>query len=265
MGNQWSGFELKQPSGGATRASPTVPSTREEARTLGKRQLAAVFRIFARHGLSYGPGGHITYRDPILTDHFWINPVGVDFGMIRVSDLVLVRDDGVIVEGSRSINAAGYAIHSTIHKMRPDVNAVAHSHSRFGTTFSALARHLPPISQEACSFYKDHGLYQTYGGAADLSEGEAIGAALGDHKAVVCANHGLFTAGATVGAAAFWFLRFERACEQFLMASAAGAPVVIDDATARLAASQVGSAEVGRIGCLAQIDRMLAEEPDLCH
>ena len=64
MGNQWNGFELKQPSGGATRASPAVPATREEERTLGKRQLAAVFRIFARHGLSYGPGGHITYRDP---------------------------------------------------------------------------------------------------------------------------------------------------------------------------------------------------------
>lgn len=240
-----------------------LPSGKEEERTRGKCRLAAAFRIFAEHGLSYGPGGHITYRDPIWPDHFWINPLGLDFSRIRVSDLVLVRDDGRMVQGAEPINAAGFAIHSTIHKMRPDVHAVAHSHSRFGTTFATLGRLLPAISQEACSFYRDHGLYDAYGGAADSREGELIGRALGACKAVICRNHGFFTVGGSVEEAVFWFLRMERACEQTLRACAAGAPVEIDDATAALTAKQVGASKLGEFGGRVLIEKMLAERPDL--
>lgn len=268
MGNGWNGLELNVQENENGGVSPGMSKARvdlEEERYLGKQHLAAAFRIFAHTGLSYGPGGHITYRDPILTDHFWINPLGMDFSRVCVSDLALVRDDGVIVKGSCPINAAGYAIHSTIHKLRPDVNAVAHSHSRFGTTFATLNRRLPPISQEACSFYKDHGLYNSYGGAADLAEGELIAEALGSHKAVVCSNHGIFTVGSSVGEAVFWFLRMERACEQFLLASAAGKPVEISDANASMAALQVGSSRLGRVGCTPFIEKMLVEQADLCR
>jgi len=60
----------------------------------------------------------------------------VDFSMMRVSDIVLVSDDGRIVEGEHTmINGAAYSIHSTIHRLRPDVNAAAHSHSKFTTTY----------------------------------------------------------------------------------------------------------------------------------
>ncbi len=243
---------------------PPVYTDKMEERLAGKRELAAAYRIFAKFDLSYGPGGHITYRDPILRDHFWINPLGVDFGRISVSDLVLVRDDGLVVQSNgRPINAAGFAIHSSIHKMRPDVDAVAHAHSRFGTTFASLGRRVPPISQEACSFYKDQGLCETYGGVADQSEGELIGSALGLHKAVICKNHGLFAVGQNVGSAVFWFMRLERACEQFLRASAAGTPIEIDDESATLAARQIGSVKVGMYSCTALMERMFFEQPDL--
>ena len=235
----------------------------DEERAAGKRKLAAAYRIFAHYGLAYGAGGHITYRDPVLTDHFWLNPLGVDFSRIRVSDLVLVKHDGTVVEGRRKINSAGYAIHSTIHRMRPDVNAAAHSHSRFGTTYASLGKLIPPISQEAVSFYKDHGLYDGYGGVAELNEGAHIGRALGSYKAVICRNHGLFTVGKTIEEAVFWFLRMERACDQTLMARAAGTPVEIDDATATLAARQVGSSALGTFGGAPLFEKMFEEQPDL--
>lgn len=257
------GMEFRVVSGGITAPAVQRHASKEAELADGKKRLAAAFRIFAFYGLSYGAGGHITYRDPVRTDHFWINPLGVDFSMIRVSDLVLVRDDGTIVEGTGPINAAGYAIHSAIHRMRPDVNAVAHSHSRFGTTFATLGIHLPPISQEAVSFYKDHGLLGAYGGAADVTEGEHIGKALGGSKAVICQNHGLFTVGSNLEEAVFWFLRMERGCEQYLRAGAVGKPVVIDDATAMLAASQVGSRKLGVFAGKPLMDRMFAEQPDL--
>ena len=51
-------------------------------------------------------------RDPILTDHFWLNPLSQHFATIRVSDLILVNEDGEVVIGDQPINAAAFAIHS---------------------------------------------------------------------------------------------------------------------------------------------------------
>jgi ribulose-5-phosphate 4-epimerase/fuculose-1-phosphate aldolase len=50
-------------------------------------------------------------RDPILTDHFWLNPLSQHFATICVSDLILVNEDGDVVIGDQPINAAAFAIH----------------------------------------------------------------------------------------------------------------------------------------------------------
>ena len=73
--------------------------------------------------------GHITYRDPEFPDHFWVNPLGVHFSQISVSDLILVNHEGEVVQGDKAVNVAAFAIHSRLHAARPDVNAAAHSHS----------------------------------------------------------------------------------------------------------------------------------------
>jgi glucose-6-phosphate 1-epimerase len=42
----------------------------EEERLYRKQHLAAAFRVFADRGFDEGIAGHISVRDPILTDHF---------------------------------------------------------------------------------------------------------------------------------------------------------------------------------------------------
>lgn len=42
----------------------------EDERLYRKQHLAAAFRIFADRGFDEGVAGHISVRDPILTDHF---------------------------------------------------------------------------------------------------------------------------------------------------------------------------------------------------
>ncbi|MEI7738532.1 MAG: class II aldolase/adducin family protein [Betaproteobacteria bacterium] len=247
---------------------PPMPvfSSLEEERLHRKQRLAAAYRIFALHGLESGIGGHITVRDPILKDHFWVNPLGVHFGRITVSDLVLVDHDGHIKEGKHTINAAAYAIHSSVHQLRPDVIAAAHSHSRFSTAFATLGRTLPPISQEACSFYEDHALYDGYDGvAASDSEASRIANALGSKKAVICRNHGVFTVGHSLEESVFWFIRMERAFEQFFLASSVGVPIEIDHETASLACQQVGSHLSGWYSLTPLMEKVLIEQPDLLN
>ena len=110
---------------------PTFTDVADERRHR-KQRLAAAFRIFGAFGFDEGTAGHITARDPELTDHFWVNPVGVAFSRMRVSDLQLVSHDGRIVIGDGPVNRAAFAIHSEVHLARPDVVAAAHAHSDYG-------------------------------------------------------------------------------------------------------------------------------------
>src|SRR5579863_9812710 len=66
---------------------PTPPkfATHAEERLHRKERLAAGFRLFSKFGFDEGVAGHITARDPELTDHFWVNPFGMHFGHIRVA------------------------------------------------------------------------------------------------------------------------------------------------------------------------------------
>lgn len=57
-----------------------------------------------------------------------LNPLSKHFSLISVSDLILVNEDGQVVIGDEPINAAAFAIHSEIHKARPDVHAACHAH-----------------------------------------------------------------------------------------------------------------------------------------
>ena len=137
--------------------APPVFATIAEERRHRQERLAAAFRLFARFGYDEGVAGHITARDPGNPEWFWVNPFGVHFGQIRVSDLILVNDKGEVVQGNYPVNTSAFAIHSRVHAARPDAVAAAHAHSMYGKAWSSLGRLLDPITQDACAFYEDHG------------------------------------------------------------------------------------------------------------
>jgi ribulose-5-phosphate 4-epimerase/fuculose-1-phosphate aldolase len=199
-----------------------------------------------------GGAGHISVRDPILKDHFWINPFFRSFKRIKVSDLVLVNEKGEVVEGGNmhAINAAGFMIHSAIHQARPDVTAACHAHSIAGKAFSTLGIELDISTQDSCTFWHDHTVYKyspsDYGTnwprsrGVVLSEDEGIRIAqkLGNNTAIILQNHGLLTVGRTVDEAVSHFGVMDRCCAAQLLADAAAAgrgikPTIIDDEDAK--------------------------------
>jgi len=242
--------------------------TLEQERLFRKQRLAAGYRLFARAGFDMGGAGHITARDPEFPDQFWVNPAGVHFSRITVSDLMLVDHHGEIVQppahAKPRLNRAAFAIHSELHKARPDVVAAAHSHSLYGKAWSALGRLLEPLSQDAAAFYDDHALFEEFSGVVlDTSEGEKIARALGPKKAVILQNHGILTVGATVEAAVWRYLALENACQVQLLAEAAGPTKPMPPEVARHTASQVGT-EIGGIFAFQPYwDVVSEEEPEL--
>jgi ribulose-5-phosphate 4-epimerase/fuculose-1-phosphate aldolase len=229
-----------------------------------KRKLASAYRLFGKFGFDEGVAGHITVRDPELLDHFWVNPMGVSFKQIKVSDLLLVNHDGKVVQGQGLLNGAAFTIHSHIHKMHPRVTAAAHAHSVYGKAWSALGRPLDPLTQDACAFYNDHVVFDDYTGVVlDMHEGERIAAALGHNKAAILRNHGLVTVGTTVESAAWWYITMERSCQAQLMAEAAGTPVLISPENCEVTYNTVGSEVAGWFSYQPLHSVISAEQPDM--
>ncbi|MEL7156260.1 MAG: class II aldolase/adducin family protein [Actinomycetota bacterium] len=240
--------------------TPPVFDTVDAERQHRKERLAGVFRVFARFGFEEGIAGHVTARDPEHPDHFWVNPFGMPFAHITADDLLLVDHDGNVVQGDRPLNLAAFAIHSAVHKARPDVVAAAHTHSLYGKTWSSLGRLLDPLTQDACAFYEDHALFDDFSGVVvDPHEGDRLAAALGSTKAVILQNHGLLTVGQTVDEAAWWFITMERTCQSQLLAEAAGKPVKIRHDVARATREAVGTADAGWFSFQPIWDKVMAE------
>lgn len=238
--------------------------TADDERRHRKQRLAAAFRLFGKFGFDEGVAGHITARDPERLDHFWVNPLGMNFKMIRVRDLILVNAEGEVVDGSWPVNTAAFVIHSQIHAARPDVVSAAHAHSVHGKSWSSLRRPLDPLTQDACAFYGDHAVFGDYTGVVlDLEEGKRIAHALGDCKAAILSNHGLLTVGSTVDEAAWWFITMERTCQAQLLAEAAGTPVRIEHEQALLTAGQVGHRRSGWLSFQPLYDWIVDEQPEL--
>ncbi len=242
-----------------------VNRTIEEERLHRKQRLTAGFRLFGKFGFDEGVAGHITVRDPEKTDHFWVNPMGVSFKQMKMSDLILVSHEGEVVEGDGLLNGAAFTIHSNVHSARPDVVAAAHSHSLYGKTWATQGRLLDPITQDSCAFYEDHALYEEFGGVAlAMDEGERIAKALGDKKAAILQNHGLITVGETVEAAVWWYVTMERSCQAQIMAESLGTkPKLISHDVAQETCKNIGNPLAGQFQFTPMYNVITEEQPDM--
>lgn len=207
-----------------------------------KRRLAATFRLFAERGLDEGVLGHISARDPRDPELFWLNPFGRHFALVRAADLILVDAAGTVREGKGLVNPAAVITHAALYAHRPDVKAIAHAHSFWGKVWSTARRPLPPMTQEACTFYDDHVVVDMYQGViSDAEEGRHIAQAMGPTNAAILVNHGLLTVGSTVDAAAWRYVLLEKCCEAQASIERLGAGEPIGAEVAARTRATVGS------------------------
>ena len=115
-------------------------------------------------------------------------------------------------------------MHSAIHKARPEVACVIHTHTPAGMAVSSLACGLLPMNQTSMRFLKIS--YHDYMGVVlDMAEQDVLVRDLGNAEAMVLRNHGLLTCGRTVGEAFNWMHRLELSCRAQLQAMACNTPL----------------------------------------
>ncbi len=168
---------------------------------------------------------HITLRIP-GTEHLLINLYGLLYKEITASSLVKIDVEGEIIwkpETDYGINRSGYVIHGAIHKARPDVRCIIHTHTRAGMAVSCMECGLLPLTQTGIRFDGHIGYHPYEGPAIDLAERESLVRDLGPHSAMIMdENHGLLTCGPSAGEAFNLMYNLELACRAQVDTMAAG-------------------------------------------
>ncbi|MDJ0653819.1 MAG: class II aldolase/adducin family protein [Xanthomonadales bacterium] len=226
--------------------------------------LAAAYRLVAKHGWDDLVFTHISARVPGPDHHFLINPYGMMFDEITASSLVKVDlEANKVMNSPYPVNPAGFVIHSAVHAARPDVQCVMHTHTVNGVAVSAQAEGVLPISQQSIFALASIGYHDYEGVALNEDEKPRLVADLGSNNFFVLRNHGLLTCGPTVADAFLGMYVLESACAIQISAQAGGGDLVhIPDpilAGARAQAEQVTMNLGGQLvwpGLLRQLDRL---------
>jgi ribulose-5-phosphate 4-epimerase/fuculose-1-phosphate aldolase len=186
--------------------------------------LAAAYQVAAIFKWSDLIYTHFSARVP-GTEDFLINPFGMMFDEITASSLVKIDSQGRILDDplGMGVNEAGFVIHSCMHKARPEINCVIHTHTRAGVAVSAMKCGLLPISQHAMRVQQDV-TYHDYEGVALYKEEQArMAADVGkSSKAMILRNHGLLVLGETVREAVEIMYYLDCACQIQVDAMAGG-------------------------------------------
>lgn len=166
--------------------------------------------------------GHVTARVPDDPAHFLMKPHTIGLEEITPDNIITVNLEGEKVVGDMPRHLEVF-IHSEILRVRPDVQAVVHTHAPYAVAFSALGRPLQPVGHEGALFCDGLPVFsETSDLIVDQVRGKSVARALGQFSALILRNHGIVTTGRTLEEATVMALFLERACRSQLMVESCG-------------------------------------------
>ena len=175
--------------------------------------LSAAYHLADIYGFSDVIWNHITCKTSSKKNTFLINRFGLRYDEVTASNLLEIDLEGNILQGQGDINYTGFIIHGAIHKTRKDLHCVMHSHSRSGLAISCLKNGLEILIQDSAMFYNRISYHDWEGMSTNPKECESISKDLGDNNSMILRNHGLLTAGKTIGEAFMLMYYLDRACK----------------------------------------------------
>ena len=187
--------------------------------------VAAVRRLDAL-GMNRGSTGNLSLRRVRDgREGMLVTPTGMGADDLRPEDMVWRGWDGTLVGAWQP--SSEWHFHEAIYLVRPDLNAVVHTHSVHAAALACLRRELPAFHYMV-AVAGGHDVpcvpYHVFGSEA-LSM--AVAAAFAGRDACLMANHGLVAAGASLARAMKVAQEIESLCEVYLKALAVGEPVVL--------------------------------------
>jgi ribulose-5-phosphate 4-epimerase/fuculose-1-phosphate aldolase len=135
-----------------------------------------------RRGLVAGTAGNVSVREG---DRVHITPSELPYPDMSEADVVTLALDGAVLAGDREPSSER-RVHLAVYAARPDVRAIAHTHSGYATAWSSLRESLTTAVKTS---------EPAPAGSERIAR--AAVAALGDRAAALLARHGVLGVGTT--------------------------------------------------------------------
>jgi ribulose-5-phosphate 4-epimerase/fuculose-1-phosphate aldolase len=211
-------------------------------------------RIASANHILYDQGildgfGHVSQRDPVDPAQFLLSR-NMAPALVRPQDLLAfdLQGEAVVPGGPRAF--VERYIHAAIYRVRPDVNAVVHSHTPAILPFGILPNlALCPICHMSGFIRRGtpiHDIRDDLGPGSDmlirsLELGASLAGALGDHALVLMRGHGMTVVGNSLEQAVYRAIYTEVNARIQLTAGQLGTPnfLTVAEAETSDAANQV--------------------------
>ncbi len=175
-----------------------------------QNELLKTAQKLAEFGLNKGTAGNCSVR---FEDGFLVTPSGMAVDEMTPNSMVHMQFDGSFEQGKKP--SSEWRFHRDILAVRPEINAIVHTHSMFATTLACLHKDIPPFHYMIAVVGGDTircAPYALFGSQA-LSD-NALNA-LQDRKACLLANHGMIAIGRDLEDALAVTVEVENLCEQY--------------------------------------------------
>ena len=158
-----------------------------------RKLLAELHQQLFEAGLVVWSGGNISQR---VEGGFLIKPSGLMYSELTAESMVYCDLEGKVIEGAHS-PSSDTAAHAYVYKNMKDVGGVVHTHSNYACAFAAVNEPIPCILTAIADEFGGDIPVGPFAEIGDDSIGRGIVQTLAGHrsKAVLMAQHGVFTIG----------------------------------------------------------------------
>jgi L-ribulose-5-phosphate 4-epimerase len=202
-----------------------LPDLRAEVARYARKMLAS--------GLVQATQGNLSARDPD-SRLICITPSGADYDQLAAEDVVVVDEQGRVVEG-RWKPSLELPLHTLLLRRRRDIGCVMHTHSPYTTAFGVVYQPIPMILNESAACLGGPVPIAPYQMSGTPEFAELIADTLGEGNAVIWGNHGAMVVGPTLALTFSSAHALEDTARVYAIAKQLGAPVMLpDDEVAKL-------------------------------
>ncbi len=123
-----------------------------------------------------------------------ITPTSVAYELIAPEDMVVMKLDGQVLEGSYRPSSE-WRMHGAVYAAKPEVGALIHTHSPYATAFAVTHKNIPTILIEMVPFLGGDVPLARFAMPGTAAVGEEAVKVLKERTGCLLANHGVLTVG----------------------------------------------------------------------
>jgi L-ribulose-5-phosphate 4-epimerase len=195
-----------------------------------RKQVASLHAELLRYGLVVWTAGNVSARVP-GEDLLVIKASGVSYDELSPEAMVVCDLSGRVVDGTLAPSSDTFA-HAYIYRELPEVGGVVHTHSTYASAWAARGEAVPCVLTAMADEFGGEIPIGPFAVVGDDSIGRGVVETLRNHRsrAVLMANHGVFTIGPDARSAVKAAVMCEDAARTVHLARQLGEPVPMPQA-----------------------------------